>query len=104
MMIGGDPETVKRLRCILESLAPGIGDIPRTKDRKSDDDRAERGYIHAGPAGAGHFVEDDPSTGIRVRNNAGLSPRASTSSRPKTARGLPQDQRFDLNVADIAEV
>ncbi|MBI3907060.1 MAG: decarboxylating 6-phosphogluconate dehydrogenase, partial [Pseudomonas fluorescens] len=57
MMIGGDAETVKRLDPLFATLAPGLGDIPRTKDRKSDDERAEHGYIHAGPAGAGHFVK-----------------------------------------------
>ncbi|PMZ61573.1 6-phosphogluconate dehydrogenase (decarboxylating), partial [Pseudomonas sp. GW247-3R2A] len=55
MMIGGEAEVVKRLDPLFDSLAPGMGDIPRTKDRKSEDDRAERGYIHAGPAGSGHF-------------------------------------------------
>nr|BFE96670.1 hypothetical protein GCM10020185_72060 [Pseudomonas brassicacearum subsp. brassicacearum] len=71
MMIGGDAEVVKRLDPLFDSLAPGMGDIPRTRDRKSDDDRAERGYIHAGPAGSGHFCEDDPQR-HRIRNDAGL--------------------------------
>ena len=48
---------MKHLDPLFAALAPGMGDIPRTKDRVSDDDRAERGYIHAGPAGAGHFVK-----------------------------------------------
>ena len=58
MMIGGDAETVQRLDPIFASLAPGMGSIPRTKDRSaSADTRAEHGYIHAGPAGSGHFVK-----------------------------------------------
>ena len=57
MMIGGDTAVVKHLDPLFATLAPGMGDIPRTKDRVSDDDRAERGYIHAGPAGSGHFVK-----------------------------------------------
>lgn len=58
MMIGGDTETVNRLDPIFKSLAPGLGNIPRTKDRSaSADPRAEQGYIHAGPAGSGHFVK-----------------------------------------------
>ena len=58
MMIGGDTETVQRLDPIFKTLAPGLGNIPRTKDRKdSADSRAEQGYIHAGPAGSGHFVK-----------------------------------------------
>src|SRR5476651_1749924 len=58
MMIGGDAETVKLLDPIFKSLAPGLGNIPRTKDRSAAaDSRAEQGYIHAGPAGSGHFVK-----------------------------------------------
>ncbi len=58
MMIGGDAETVQRLDPIFASLAPGLGNIPRTKDRSAAaDPRAEQGYIHAGPAGSGHFVK-----------------------------------------------
>ena len=56
MMIGGDTATVQRLDPIFKTLAPGLGNIPRTKDRKdSADPRAEQGYIHAGPAGSGHY-------------------------------------------------
>jgi 6-phosphogluconate dehydrogenase len=58
MMIGGDTETVQRLDPIFAALAPGLGSIPRTRDRSaSADKRAEQGYIHAGPAGSGHFVK-----------------------------------------------
>jgi 6-phosphogluconate dehydrogenase len=57
MMIGGEAAVVKRLDPIFASLAPGLGDIPRTKRPKGADSRAERGYIHAGPVGAGHFVK-----------------------------------------------
>src|SRR5882757_5765630 len=59
MMVGGDEATVRYLDPILDALAPGLGTIPRTPDRgdKSEDPRAEKGYIHAGPAGAGHFVK-----------------------------------------------
>ena len=57
MMIGGFEAVVNRLDPIFNTLAPGYGTIPRTAGRTSTDDRAERGYIHAGPAGAGHFVK-----------------------------------------------
>lgn len=102
MMIGGDAETVKRLDPLFESLAPGMGDIPRTKDRKSDDDRAERGYIHAGPAGAGHFVK-------MIHNGIEYGMMQAFAEgfdilKTKASTNLPEDQRFDLNVADIAEV
>jgi 6-phosphogluconate dehydrogenase len=59
MMIGGDTETVNLLDPIFDALAPGLGTIPRTPGRVAEtvDQRAEKGYIHAGPAGAGHFVK-----------------------------------------------
>ena len=63
LMIGGDAETVTRLDPIFSALAPGLGSIERTKERASRkhgqalDPRAEQGYIHAGPVGAGHFVK-----------------------------------------------
>ncbi|WP_338923521.1 decarboxylating 6-phosphogluconate dehydrogenase [Pseudomonas silesiensis] len=102
MMIGGDADTVTRLDPLFESLAPGLGDIPRTKDRKSDDDRAERGYIHAGPAGSGHFVK-------MIHNGIEYGMMQAFAEgfdilKTKASTNLPQDQRFDLNVADIAEV
>ena len=57
MMIGGDKEIVERLDPIFSALAPGPGDMPRTPGRDGRDPRAEQGYIHAGPNGAGHFVK-----------------------------------------------
>ena len=57
MMIGGQKDAVDRLDPIFKTLAPGIGNIERTPDREGHDPRSEQGYIHAGPAGAGHFVK-----------------------------------------------
>ncbi|MFL6967328.1 phosphogluconate dehydrogenase (NAD(+)-dependent, decarboxylating) [Pseudomonas alvandae] len=102
MMIGGDADVVRRLDPLFASLAPGMGDIPRTRDRKSDDDRAERGYIHAGPAGAGHFVK-------MIHNGIEYGMMQAFAEgfdilKTKSSESLPPEQRFDLNVADIAEV
>ncbi|BBP59577.1 6-phosphogluconate dehydrogenase [Pseudomonas sp. St316] len=102
MMIGGDAEVVKRLDPLFDSLAPGMGEIPRTRDRKSDDDRAERGYIHAGPAGSGHFVK-------MIHNGIEYGMMQAFAEgfdilKTKSSESLPPEQRFDLNVADIAEV
>lgn len=102
MMIGGEADVVKRLDPLFDSLAPGMGDIPRTRDRKSDDDRAERGYIHAGPAGAGHFVK-------MIHNGIEYGMMQAFAEgfdilKTKSSESLPPEQRFDLNVADIAEV
>jgi 6-phosphogluconate dehydrogenase len=58
LMIGGEKSTIDRLDPVFEALAPGLGTIPRTAGRgDTADARAEKGYIHAGPAGAGHFVK-----------------------------------------------
>ena len=57
MMIGGDKAAVDRLDPIFDALAPGVGDIPRTRRPDGRASRAEKGYIHAGPVGAGHFVK-----------------------------------------------
>ncbi|TMK76217.1 MAG: NADP-dependent phosphogluconate dehydrogenase, partial [Actinobacteria bacterium] len=57
MMIGGEPEVVKRLDPIFARLAPGAGDIARTPGREKADGTSEQGYLHCGPNGAGHFVK-----------------------------------------------
>src|SRR6185312_13117576 len=57
MMIGGEKAVVDRLDPIFATLAPGLGEVPRTPGREGRDPRAEKGYIHAGPNGAGHFVK-----------------------------------------------
>jgi 6-phosphogluconate dehydrogenase len=57
MMIGGEPDTVKHLDPVFQTLAPGIGDIPRTPGRPVAKGTAEQGYLHCGPNGAGHFVK-----------------------------------------------
>jgi len=57
MMIGGEAATVQHLDPIFVSLAPGVGDIPRTPGRAAPSATAERGYLHCGPNGAGHFVK-----------------------------------------------
>lgn len=102
MMIGGDDAVVDRLDPIFRTLAPGAGDIPRTPGRDGRDPRAEQGYIHAGPSGAGHFVK-------MVHNGIeyGLMQAfAEGFDILKHAAGstLPEAHRFDLKLADIAEV
>jgi 6-phosphogluconate dehydrogenase len=102
MMIGGDAATVRHLDPIFSALAPGLGSIPRTEGRASDDDRPERGYIHAGPAGAGHFVKmvhNGIEYGLMQAYAEGfdiLNARASDA--------LPDEERFELNLPDVAEV
>ncbi|MCK8783593.1 decarboxylating 6-phosphogluconate dehydrogenase [Roseomonas sp. NAR14] len=102
MMIGGDEETVRMLDPILAALAPGAGEVTRTPGREGRDPRAEQGYIHAGPVGAGHFVK-------MVHNGIeyGMMQAFAEGFEIMRTRGdgaLPEGERFDLDLADIAEV
>ncbi len=102
MMIGGPKDVVDHLDPIFNALAPGPGDIPRTPDRRSVDQRAERGYIHAGPSGAGHFVKmvhNGIEYGLMQAYAEGFD-----ILRNKASSELPERERFELDLADIAEV
>ncbi|WP_237480160.1 phosphogluconate dehydrogenase (NAD(+)-dependent, decarboxylating) [Lichenibacterium dinghuense] len=103
MMIGGAKEAVDTLDPILDALAPGMGDIPRTPGReKISDTRAERGYIHAGPTGAGHFVKmvhNGIEYGLMQAYAEGFD-----VLKMKNSPELTESERFDLNLTDIAEV
>ncbi|MEH3023254.1 MAG: decarboxylating 6-phosphogluconate dehydrogenase [Pseudomonas oryzihabitans] len=102
MMIGGKTEAVERLEPIFEALAPGYGSIERTKGRNAPDERAERGFIFTGPAGSGHFVKmvhNGIEYGLMQAYAEGFD-----ILKMKNSDKLPEDERFDLDLADIAEV
>lgn len=102
MMIGGDKAAVERLDPIFRTLAPGEGAIPKTPGREGRDPRAEQGYIHAGPSGAGHFVKmvhNGIEYGLMQAYAEGFD-----ILRHANAQELPAERRFDLNMGDIAEV
>jgi 6-phosphogluconate dehydrogenase len=102
LMVGGDTDAVEFIEPILVSLAPGAGDIAGTKRREGADPRAELGYIHAGPAGAGHFVKmvhNGIEYGLMQAYAEGFD-----ILKNRNAEHLPAAERFDLNLADIAEV
>ncbi len=102
MMVGGPKEAVDRLDPIFRSLAPGPGSIARTPGRGGRDPRAEYGYIHAGPAGAGHFVKmihNGIEYGLMQAYAEGFG-----ILRGKANTQLPESERFTLDLADIAEV
>ncbi|HEY2619199.1 MAG TPA: decarboxylating 6-phosphogluconate dehydrogenase [Acetobacteraceae bacterium] len=102
LMIGGEKAAVDHLDPIFATLAPGIGTIDRTVGREGHDPRAERGYIHAGPCGAGHFVKMIHN-GIEYGMMQAIA-EGFDILRNKSSDKLPADERFELNVADIAEV
>ncbi|MBN8930101.1 MAG: 6-phosphogluconate dehydrogenase (decarboxylating) [Rhodospirillales bacterium 69-11] len=102
LMIGGDTDAVKHLDPIFATLAPGIGSIERTPGREGRDARAEQGYIHAGPVGAGHFVK-------MVHNGIEYGMMQAFAEgfdilRNRNSDKLPEGERYDLNMGDIAEV
>ena len=101
MMIGGDKAIIDHLDPIFSALAPGPGDVPRTPKRDGRDLRAERGYIHAGPNGAGHFVKmvhNGIEYGLMQAYAEGFDILKNAANRPA------DDGRFDLDLPDIAEV
>ncbi len=102
MMIGGEKESVDRIDPILKALAPGIGTIDRTRGREGRDPRAEEGYLHCGPAGSGHFVKmihNGIEYGMMQAYAEGFD-----ILKNKASHDLPENQRFTLNMPDIAEV
>jgi len=102
MMIGGDKAIVDRLDPIFKALAPGLGDVPRTPKRDGRDPRAEQGYIHAGPNGAGHFVKmvhNGIEYGLMQAYAEGFDILKNANS-----EALPKNTRLDLDLTDIAEV
>ncbi len=102
MMIGGEKESVDRIDPILKALAPGVGSIDRTRGREGRDPRAEEGYLHCGPAGSGHFVKmihNGIEYGMMQAYAEGFD-----ILKNKASHDLPENQRFTLNMPDIAEV
>ena len=102
LMIGGETEAVKHLDPIFATLAPGIGTIERTPNREGHDPRAEQGYIHAGPVGSGHFVKM-VHNGIEYGMMQAMA-EGFDILKNKASDKLPADERYELKMADIAEV
>lgn len=102
LMIGGRKEVVDRLDPIFAALCPGIGEIPLTPNRETRDPRAEQGYLHAGPNGAGHFVKMIHN-GIEYGMMQAMA-EGFDILRNANVQSLPEEHRLDLDLADIAEV
>jgi 6-phosphogluconate dehydrogenase len=102
LMIGGKKETVERLHPIFKTLAPGMGDIPRTPGFAARGGTAEEGYLHCGPSGAGHFVKmihNGIEYGIMQSFAEGFDIMRNANSKE-----LAEDMRFDFDLTGIAEV
>jgi 6-phosphogluconate dehydrogenase len=102
LMVGGEKEVFDQLGPIFKTLAPGRGEIARTPGREAAGGTAEEGYVYCGPAGAGHFVKmvhNGIEYGLMQAYAEGFD-----ILRNATSQELPEDHRYDLNLADIAEV
>lgn len=97
LMIGGPSDAVQRLEPVFKTLAPGIGDIPRTEGREALGGTAEQGYLHCGPSGAGHFVK-------MVHNGIEYGLMAAYAEGMNLMAHANDAFQLDLNLRDIAEV
>jgi 6-phosphogluconate dehydrogenase len=115
LMIGGEPAVVKHLDPIFARLAPGIGEIPRTPGREAAGGTAERGYLHCGPNGAGHFVKmvhngieygimAAYAEGLGVLRSANIGKHGHAVDAETTPLRNPEHYQYDLNLSDIAEL
>jgi 6-phosphogluconate dehydrogenase len=85
MMIGGPDQALKHLDPVFKTLAPGVGDIPRTAGRETIGGTAEQGYLHCGPTGAGHFVKM-VHNGISIASRIRCLSRSGTAARSRACR------------------
>jgi 6-phosphogluconate dehydrogenase len=115
MMIGGEETVVKHLDPIFATLAPGMGDVPRTVGREKIGGTAEQGYLHCGPNGAGHFVKmvhngieyglmAAYAEGLNVLQNANVGKQQHEVDAETTPLRDPEHYEYDLNLRDVTEV
>ena len=115
LMIGGEADVVRHLDPIFARLAPGIGDIPRTPGRERVGGTAERGYLHCGPNGAGHFVKmvhngieyglmAAYAEGLGVLRAANIGRRSRAEDAETTPLREPEHYQYDFDLGDVAEV
>ena len=115
MMIGGEQSVVKHLDPIFSTLAPGMGDVPRTPGREKLGGTAEQGYLHCGPSGAGHFVKmvhngieyglmAAYAEGLGVLREANVGKKQDTIDAETTPLRNPEHYQYELDLRDITEV
>jgi len=115
LMIGGEAAVVKHLDPIFAQLAPGAGDIPRTPGRENIRGTAERGYLHCGPNGAGHFVKmvhngieygvmAAYAEGLGILRSANVGKRERAVDAETSPLRAPERYQYDLDLPEITEV
>jgi len=115
LMIGGDATAVQHLEPVFATLAPGVGDIPRTNDRSDAAKPSEQGYLHCGPSGAGHFVKmvhngieyglmAAYAEGFNILKHAGIGKHKHDIDAETTPLRNPEEYQYDIDVAEVAEL
>ena len=115
MMIGGPDQALQRLDPIFNTLAPGVGDIPRTPGREKAGGTSEFGYLHCGPSGAGHFVKmvhngieygimAAYAEGLGILRAANVGNKSHEIDAETTPLRNPEHYQYNLNLPDIAEL
>jgi len=115
LMIGGETDVVRRLDPVFATLAPGIGSIERTPGAEKRGGTAERGYLHCGPNGAGHFVKmvhngieygimAAYAEGFNILQHANVGKPGREIDAETTPLRNPEYYQYDINVADVAEL
>ncbi len=115
LMIGGEQNVVSQLQTVFTSLAPGVGEIPRTRSRSGDPGPAEQGWLHCGPAGAGHFVKmvhngieyglmAAYAEGFNILRHANVGQHSTASDAETTPLRDPETFQYDIDVAQVAEL
>jgi 6-phosphogluconate dehydrogenase len=115
LMIGGPAQAVRHLDPIFKTLAPGRTQIARTPGKEKASGTAEEGYLHCGPAGAGHFVKmvhngieyglmAAYAEGFNVLRHANVGKQGRVADAETTPLRQPEHYQYDFNLADIAEV
>ena len=102
LMLGGEAATIRRLDPIFKTLAPGRGNLAPSPGRQTRTSTADHGYLHCGPAGAGHFVKmvhNGIEYGLMQAYAEGFD-----IFRNAASTELPEEYRYELDLADVAEV
>ena len=115
LMVGGEPEIVRHLEPIFATLAPVAGDTATTPGREKRSSTADRGFLHCGPHGAGHFVKmvhngieygmmAAYAEGMNILKHAGVGKNAQVADAETTPLRDPEAYQYDFDLPDIAEV
>ena len=115
LMIGGEPQVVERLEPLFAAIAPGLESAERTPGRDGEPGQAERGYLHCGPVGAGHFVKmvhngieyglmAAYAEGLNILHNANAGKAMREADAETAPLESPEFYQYDIDIAEVAEV